>query len=169
MKILIAYDGSTHADAAIEDLRFGGLPEAAEARVVSVVEWPLTAPRSWGMVDTDFPHEWRTFRVAAAERSAQAACDRIQKYFPKWDLQMETPTGSPSEMILERAAAWPADLIVVGTHGRSALGRAVLGSVSMKLVKYAPCSVRVVRARTHDGAALRSDQRRRTLPIETCG
>ena len=150
MKILIAYDGSMHANVAIDDLQWAGLPQDAKARVVSVVEWPLHAPRSWGMVNTDFPHEW-TFRVAAAERSAQAACDRIQKLFPQWDLQLETPTGSPAQMILERAAEWPADLIVVGTHGRSRLARVVLGSVSMKLVKEASCSVRVARARNHDG------------------
>ena len=103
MKILIAYAGSMHADMAIDDLQWADLPQDAKARVVSVVEWPLHAPRSWGMVDTDFPHEW-TFRVAAAERSAQAACDRIQKVFPKWDLQLETPTGSPAQMILEYQA-----------------------------------------------------------------
>src|SRR5215472_1413463 len=54
-------------------------------------------------------------------------------------------------MILERAAGWPADLIVAGTHGRSLLGRALLGSVSMKLAKEAHCSVRVARMKSHDG------------------
>ena len=44
-----------------------------------------------------------------------------------------------------------ADLIVVGTHGRSALGRALLGSVSLKLIREAPCSVRVARLSLHDG------------------
>src|SRR5581483_12450827 len=103
--ILIAYDGFMHADAAITDLQWAGLPRSAEALVVSVVEWPLQAPRSWGMVDTGFPHEW-TMRVQSAEAAADAACQRIQKMFPAWNVLMETPTGHAAQMILERAAAW---------------------------------------------------------------
>jgi nucleotide-binding universal stress UspA family protein len=150
MKILIAYDGSQHADIAIDDLQWAGLPQNAEAIVLSVVEWPLHAPRSWGMVDTSIPQEW-TMRVQAVEGSAEAACWRIQKQFPGWNVQMETPTGHAAATILERAAGWQADLIVVGTHGRSRLGRASLGSVSMRLAKEAHCSVRVARMRNHDG------------------
>ena len=150
MKILIAYDGSSHADTAITDLQWAGLPQNTEAIVLSVVEWPLQAPRSWGMVDTGFPEEW-SMRVQGAEASAEAACQRIQRQFPRWDIQMETPTSHPAAMILERAAGWPADLIVLGTHGRSRFARAVLGSVSMKLAKEAHCTVRVARTRNHDG------------------
>src|SRR5690349_865968 len=125
MKMLVAYDGSRHADTAITDLQWAGLPRTAEAIVLSVVEWPLQAPRSWGMVDTTFPQEW-TMRTKAA---AEAACQRIQTLFPNWNVQLETATGHPAAMILERAAGWPADLIVAGTHGRSPLGGALLGSV----------------------------------------
>jgi nucleotide-binding universal stress UspA family protein len=150
MKILIAYDGSVHADIAIDDLRWAGLPQDVQAIVLSAVEWPLQAPRSWGMVDTGFSHEW-TLRVGAAEDTAEAACLRIQKHFPQWDVQLETPTGPPAAVILEKANTWPANLVVVGTHGRSRLARVVLGSVSLKLVHEALCPVRVARSRKHDG------------------
>jgi nucleotide-binding universal stress UspA family protein len=150
MKIIIAYDGSTHADAAISDMQWAGLPQNAEAIVLSVVEWPLQAPRSWGMVETGFPQEW-TMRVREAEAAAEAACQRIQTQFPLWDVRMETPTGHAAAMILERAAGWPADLIVVGTHGRSPLGRLVLGSVSTTVAREAHCAVRVARIRNHNG------------------
>src|ERR1051326_147834 len=150
MKILIAYDGSAHADTAVADLQWTGLPRTAEATVLSVVEWPLQAPSSWGMVDTTFPQEW-TMRTKAAEASAEAACQRIQTLFPKWNVQLETPTGEPAAMILERAAGWPADLVVTGTHGRSPLSRALLGSVSMKLATPAHCSLRVARMKNHEG------------------
>ena len=45
MKILIAYDGSSHADAALDDLRRAGLPQEAEALVISAADvwmWPPT-------------------------------------------------------------------------------------------------------------------------------
>ena len=150
MKILIAYDGSIHADAAIDDLQWAGLPANAEAVVLTAVEWPIQAPRSLGMVDTGFGQEW-TERVAAAEQLAESACARLQRYFPQWDVQLETPTGDSATMILEKANAWPADLIVAGTHGRSALKRVVLGSISLRLVRESGCPVRVARPRTEEG------------------
>ena len=57
MNILVAYDGSSYADAAIDDLLYAGLPEDTDVIVLSAVEWPLQTPRSWGMVETGFPAE----------------------------------------------------------------------------------------------------------------
>jgi nucleotide-binding universal stress UspA family protein len=84
--------------------------------------------------------------VATALQAAESACNRLQSLFPEWDVWLETPSGHPAPIILERAISWPADLIVVGTHGRTGLARLVLGSVSQKIVHEAACSVRVGRA-----------------------
>jgi nucleotide-binding universal stress UspA family protein len=54
-------------------------------------------------------------------------------------------TGDARLAILDAAAAWPADLIVLGSHGRSGLDRFLLGSVSEGVVRHATCSVQVVR------------------------
>src|SRR5262245_46223506 len=151
MRILVGYDGSDSAAAAIDDLVWAGLPDKAEAIVLSAVEWPTSqALRSWGMVETDFSPEWIE-RIGAAERLAKAGSDRLQKLFPQWEIQLEPSAGNPADAILEKARTWPADLIVVGTHGRSALGRVLLGSVSLKLIREAPCSVRVARSSAHEG------------------
>jgi nucleotide-binding universal stress UspA family protein len=151
MKILVGYDGSAHADTAIDDLRWAGLPEKAEAIVLSAVEWPISqALRSWGMAETDFSPEW-TERIEAAQRVAKAGSDRLQKWFPQWEIQLEPSAGNPADAILEKARTWPADLIVIGTHGRSALSRVVLGSVSLKLVREASCPIRVGRPNMHEG------------------
>ena len=138
------------ADIAIDDLQWAGLPQNAQAIVLTVVEERIPAPRSYGMVETDFSRDW-TVQIAAAERCAETACNRLHGYFPGWDTQLETLTGSPAGIILDKAKAWPADLVVVGTHGRSKLARVVLGSVSLKLVREASCSVRVGRAGKHEG------------------
>jgi|SRR5262252_5484928 len=88
MRILVAYDGSDHADVAIDDLRWAGLPEKAEAIVLSAVEWPTSqALRSWGMVETDFSPEWME-RIAAAQQMAKTGSDRLQKLFPQWEIQL---------------------------------------------------------------------------------
>ena len=152
MKILVGYDGSGHADTAIDDLGWAGLPDKAEAIVLSAVEWPTSqALRSWGMVETDFSPEWIE-RIETARQVATAGSNRLQKLFPQWKIQEEPSAENPAEAILEKAKTWPADLIVVGTHGRSALGRVLLGSVSLKLIREAPCSVRVARSNMHVGS-----------------
>ena len=46
--------------------------------------------------------------------------------------------------ILDRARAWPADMLVMGTHGRGGFERWVLGSVTEKVLRKAPCPVLTV-------------------------
>ena len=52
--------------------------------------------------------------------------------------------GDPARSILDEAAALPADLLVMGTHGRSGLERWVLGSVTDRVLRQAPCPVLTV-------------------------
>jgi len=56
-------------------------------------------------------------------------------------------TGAPAEEIIRRARRWPAALIVMGTHGRSGLGRAFMGSVAERVLQGAACPVLTVRRR----------------------
>jgi nucleotide-binding universal stress UspA family protein len=53
--------------------------------------------------------------------------------------------GDPKSMIINVATEWNADLIVLGSHGRKALDRFLMGSVSEATVRHAVCSVEVVR------------------------
>jgi nucleotide-binding universal stress UspA family protein len=55
------------------------------------------------------------------------------------------PVGDPAMSIAEAAGAWPADLVVVGSHGRDGVGRMMMGSVAEGVTRHAPCPVLVVR------------------------
>jgi hypothetical protein len=76
---------------------------------------------------------------------------------------VETTTGEcfarrPCDVIVEQAAAWPADVIVIGTHGRRGVNRMLLGSDAEQVARTAPVPVLLVRsaedsARTPVGAA----------------
>ena len=55
--------------------------------------------------------------------------------------------GDARKVILDCAAEWEADLILVGSHGRKGVAHMVLGSVSEAVARYAPCSVEIVRLR----------------------
>jgi len=56
------------------------------------------------------------------------------------------PTGDPRAVILDAARAWPADLIVLGSHGRRGLDRFLMGSVAESVAIHAHCSVEVIRS-----------------------
>jgi nucleotide-binding universal stress UspA family protein len=159
MKILIAYDGSACADAALDDLQRAGLPREAEAQIISVTEvWlPLPPPSSYEIVEqamaVHVPADLKTVytkgsvAVEAAHALALQAAERVQAKFPDGEIKAESLCGSPAWGIIMHADEWKPDLIVVGSHGRSALGRLVLGSVSQKVLTEARCSVRVARGR----------------------
>ena len=52
---------------------------------------------------------------------------------------------NPRTVIIDEAKKWNADLIVVGSHGRTGLTRLLLGSVAQAIVVHGPCSIEVVR------------------------
>ena len=84
---------------------------------------------------------------------AQASLDELAASLRRPGLAIEAIAreGYPSDVVLEHAAAIGADLIAMGTHGRSGIGRAVLGSTAEHVVATAPCPVLTVR-RTHAAA-----------------
>ena len=162
MKILIAYDGSDCADAALDDLQRAGLPVAAEAQIISVAEvWLPPPPPSNDeilerakevKVPADFKRVYSRGCAAmkAALALAERASDRLRTNFPQWQTSADASCGSPAWEVVFRADQWKPDLLVVGSHGRTALGRFVLGSVSQRVLTEARCSVRIARGRLEE-------------------
>ncbi|HEV2669369.1 MAG TPA: universal stress protein [Blastocatellia bacterium] len=144
MKILIGYDGSPYAEAALADLNRAGLPRKVEAMALSVSEELIPVPASLGGVATSYPRfeseaEDEALKLA---RSAKAA---LKTLFPDWQVHAEAATGSPGNMLIWKSEEWKPDLIVVGSQGSTALGRFFFGSVSQKVLHQANCSVRIAR------------------------
>jgi nucleotide-binding universal stress UspA family protein len=157
MNIVIAYDGSDFAKAAIDDLRRAGLPQKSNALVVCVGETLLPTPSAPMM---DLPPGALPSRVAGTLLQARAETDQAREeasalaregsrrahgLFPHWGVYPEAVVGAPAETVIQKAIDWQADLIVVGSHGRTALARVVLGSVSKRVATEARSSVRVAR------------------------
>jgi nucleotide-binding universal stress UspA family protein len=162
MKILIAYDGSDCSKEAIRGLRRAGLPRDTEVLVVSVSDAALPLePATPGPNSLNVPHarviayeiearveEARAQALRAVEEAhklAEEAVQQLKSDFPAWDVRAEAMAGTPAPAVIKEADDWNVDLIVLGTHGRSALGRLLMGSVSQKVAAEAHCSVRVSR------------------------
>jgi nucleotide-binding universal stress UspA family protein len=154
-KLLIGYDGSNYADTAIDDLQRAGLPTEVEALVVTVgeaatvppfashelIEKALVGERVVSIVDHANRHASETLRQA--RELVLNAGARLTSYSPRWQIRGEVLAGTPASELVRRAQEWQADLIVVGSQGRSAIGRLILGSVSLEVAAEAHCSVRI--------------------------
>lgn len=86
---------------------------------------------------------------AAAEGSKAALLADLRRLrAPNNDVSVEhwLADGAPAEEIVRQAETTQCDLIVMGTHGRSGLGRLFLGSVADQVMRRAPCPVLTVKA-----------------------
>lgn len=158
MKILIGYDGSDCANAALDDLQRSGLPAEADVAMLTAADvfippklsaeeaaeapFPPTVPQGVKLA-------WERSKRALeeAESLAVKASEILRIKFPGWTISPEAHADTPHWAIIMKGYQWKPDLIVVGSHGRSALGRMILGSVSQKVLYESRCSVRIARGR----------------------
>ncbi len=155
-RILIGYDSSSCAEEALADLRRAGLPTKLEATVLSVADvWlPANSPPPGSKAAAELPlgvqgpleAAWRAVHQES-HGLAEHAAEVLRKHFPEWRVESLALGDSPAWAIVTKAAEWQADLIVVGSHGRSMMKRFFLGSVSHKVAIEARCSVRIARLR----------------------
>lgn len=148
MKILLAIDGSTCSELAVDEVARRPWPTGSEMKVISVMEMPVVPAMDPYGVSPDYFVELED----SARKSAQSAVDKaLHKLEEREDKMLkvtgEVIQGTPKKTILDQADEWGADLIVVGSHGRGALSRFLLGSVSNAVATHAKCSVEVVRCR----------------------
>lgn len=155
MKILIGYDGSECADAALIDLKRAGLPSDAEVLVVSAADvfippedveeeelFPAYVPAS-----VKLARERAQRAFDEAERLSRQAAQKLREIFSEWTVNSVATAGVPHWEIIAKIEEWQPDLTVVGSHGRTALGGLFLGSVSQKVLFEAASSVRIARGR----------------------
>ena len=137
----------------LDELNHAGLPSELEATIVSVGD--VWLPADPELKEPVFPdsvskavRKARERAVAEIEGSralAEKACEHLKKLFPKWHLRPRAVADSPASGIIKEAAACKAELIVLGSHGRSPMGRFFLGSVAHKVAGEAHRSVRIAR------------------------
>ena len=150
MKIVLATDGSSHAQAAVDVLKRLRFPPRSELTVLTVkkVE-PLVATgavvgdesrKALGQLHSVLRQEAERMLAREAERFGETG----------WSVHTVMCTGHVVQQIVDAAGESGADLVVVGSRGLSGVKRFLLGSVSQKMVKYAPCSVLIAKLKGED-------------------
>ncbi len=148
LKVLLAIDGSEGSRHAIDAIAARPWPSNTEIRVLSAVELKMSALQGAFEIpglDTEHLESQR----AAAMKRTEDVIDSARKTLEAAGLttseSISVLAADPKTIILEEAIAWPADWIVLGSHGSSGLSRFLIGSTSETVATHAACSVEVVR------------------------
>ena len=143
-RILVPIDGSATSERALQEaikLAAG----KAQLRLVYVIEeaYPLDAE---GFAFIDYAALQEAVRKTGERALAQAAEKARNSGVTAQTALLEANGERVASVIDGEALNWPADLIVIGTHGRSGLSRLLLGSVAEDVVRGASVPVLLVRA-----------------------
>jgi nucleotide-binding universal stress UspA family protein len=158
MKILLAVDGSKFSDATVEEVATRPWPQGSEIRVLSALHLQFApTPEVWALPNGYYARVEETMREQGESAVGYAASrlrdSNTERAGTSLTVTTEVIAGHAEEIIIEVAKKWEADLIVLGSHGHSGLGRFLLGSVSQAVASHAPCSVEIVRKNITSEAA----------------
>ena len=140
--ILVATDGSKHSDVAVSEAIGIAKRCGSKLTVISVVPSESISPLD--IVRSDMQHKL----VAEEDRlTAERNINKVKELAEKEGVQADTLifAGRPYEVIVNTAKEKNADLIVVGSHGRTGLSRLMMGSVTERVIGHADCAVLVVK------------------------
>jgi nucleotide-binding universal stress UspA family protein len=140
MKLLIAVDGSEHSDRAVDYVLSHWRKLDPELRLVLCHGDPPLPPHIGNALGSTAVGEYHADNATKALASASA---RFAAAGIAFDLQ--TSIGDPADVVLDAIRKSGADLVVMGSHGRGALRKLLLGSVVTKVLASSPGPVLGVR------------------------
>src|SRR5437762_8567268 len=138
MNILLPVDGSPESAAAVQAVATRPWPRGSNLRILSVIQNVGPPPVGEFMVpaaaDFDALNRQQTAQAESVTSETEASLKST-------GLPVETKVrnGEAGDTIIDEATEWPADLIVMGTHGYTGLKKLMLGSVAQSVVSHAPC------------------------------
>jgi universal stress protein A len=141
MRVLMAIDDSKFSEALCRAMVAQFRPETTEIRVLHVLQ-PIS-PSAPPQMAANYAPE-----LEDQDQQAHALVERISQELRSKGFQVQAAVeiGDIREKIIDAADEWPANLIVVGSHGQRGIQRFLLGSVAESIARHARCSVLIVRA-----------------------
>lgn len=136
--ILVATDFSDTADAGVEYAVALAKKLDAKLYLLNTIGVPAYGIPELGVAVT-------STMIDTIVRGNQEALDKLAKQYAPMKIEVVLRTGDPRDLIVQTAADVHADLIVMGTHGRRGVSRALLGSVAEGVLRHAHCPVLTIR------------------------
>ena len=143
-RILVAIDGSPTSEHALQHAIGLAKGLSAALRVLHIVDMgvlPLGPELAINIGN------FLKARRAAGEQviqMARATCGAAGMEAEMRLMETGSPTQRIAAMIAEEADAWPADLVIAGTHGRTGMQRLLLGSVAEGIARVSPVPVLLI-------------------------
>ena len=134
---MIAVDSSRHARAAAER----GFELASRLAATVGLLYVVDTAKTIGDVDAGITH---ADLIAVLKHEADETLNEIAAEFSAAQIERIVPEGHPRVEIIACAERWEADLLVIGTHGRTGLMHLVMGSTAEYIVRHSKIPVMVV-------------------------
>lgn len=133
MKLLMALDGSTGSEAVVREAASRPWPEGSECCVLTAID-PFFFTKS-------------PLPLKEAKEDAQRTLDGYAEDLKRTGMRLSTEIlmENPRHGISKAASEWNAELILMGSHGRGAFVRLLMGSTAQAVLRHAGCSVEIVR------------------------
>ncbi len=143
-RILVPVDGSECARRGLSEAVSLARLAGAHIRLVHVVDEPLVAIGA-DMAVGAAADLVETAREAARRVLADATETVKAAGIPVDDVLLDSFDGRLCDLVIAAVQSWPADLVVIGTHGRRGVGRLLLGSDAEQILRLSPVPVLLVR------------------------
>ena len=143
-RILIAVDGSPTSAHALRHAIGLAKGLSAALRVVHVVDMGVLPLGPELAIDISAVTQARRAAGERVIKQAQETCQADGIEAETRLLETGTPAERIASAIADEASAWPADLVVVGTHGRTGVQRLLLGSVAEGIARVSPAPVLLI-------------------------
>jgi len=141
-RILVPVDGSPTSHRGLEEAIQVAKLTHARLRLVHILDQ---------LSLTLYTQSFAVNRLDELRAGGAMILDKAQTLVREHGIEVDTVlvdnfSGPVDETVVSEASKWPADLIVLGTHGRRGIGRWTLGSDAERILRIAPCPVLLVRA-----------------------
>jgi nucleotide-binding universal stress UspA family protein len=144
MKVLIALDDTSYSDAAFRSVEARQWPAGTEFFLCTVL-----TPYSGSALEDEQVEVIRPAREAWCQQTLKFLDEKafvLKQSIDNCKVSFDVRIGNVSEQLAKCALDWEADVIVVGSHGRTGMHRYLLGSVAEAIVDTAPCDVEVIKS-----------------------
>ena len=144
--ILLAIDGSEGSNAAIEEIIKLAKDQNVHLRIIHVVDETMAYCGGPGfdasLVINSLKDEGKEILDNVTKTIESQSSIKVEKSLR----ELRAQQGRIAEIIVEESKEWPADLLVIGTHGRRGFSRFFLGSIAENIIRIATTPVLLVRS-----------------------